>query len=278
MKLLARFFLCVLLAICTLRAEPPAKPVAVLPVGSRVFLDATVRRLDAFTARITHATGTATVPAWELSDAQQRNFGFDPAAIATEVARRAAIKQAAADALRRAEEERMAAAEKARKQKEEDEASNERIAAANREVERRDAAVHNAARAKLGALLHDETAWRKDGILKRLHDLNLLIAKAVENLRVMEERQRSRAVLMASPGDQLAAAALAGHQGRFSAAEFSVFSPETKRQIETFVPEKLPEMPHTGPLGAWEIERDRIESGVLQQFANEIRASGQVVR
>ena len=75
----------------TLRGEPPrskAPSVPVLIVGQRTFLDAAVSKLDAFTARITHSTGAATVPAWEMSAAQQKSFGFDPRATAAERARR----------------------------------------------------------------------------------------------------------------------------------------------------------------------------------------------
>ena len=105
----------------TLRGEPPrskAASVPVLIVGQRTFLDAAVSKLDAFTARITHSTGAATVPAWEMSAAQQKSFGFDPAATAAERARReVAIRaaQAEADDRERLAIERQQASEDARR-------------------------------------------------------------------------------------------------------------------------------------------------------------------
>lgn len=99
----------ILLALCVnLCAEE-----AVLLVGQRVFRGALVGRLDAFTARVTHENGMATVPAWELSDALQRKYGFDPAATSAERKRR---EDARTEAARKAVEKtaRVADEEKAR--------------------------------------------------------------------------------------------------------------------------------------------------------------------
>lgn len=252
------------LVLPALRAEPPAKPAVLLVVGAQMFRDATVRKLDAFTARITHANGTATLPAWEFSEAQQRSFGFDPAAVAAEVARREAVRQAAAEAERRARQDYLLGVEKKIQAREE----LARMEAAKMEEARLDAEALVAAKKKLDVLLDNEAARTKDGTLKRLHDLNRLIVRE-KNLRA---RDGGSALLMASPGDQLAAAGLTEYfqkKGRMSASEFSVLDPSTKRQILQFVPEM---MPRTGQLGAWEDERDQIKSRLLVLLAEEERA------
>lgn len=155
--------LCLLLAL-PVPAEPPAKTSTVV-AGARVFRDAQVRRLDAFTARITHATGAATVPAWELSEAQQRNFGFDPAATAAEAARRAEASRVA-ESLRQREAARVAglAADAARAQEQERlRVSAGRIATANAEREERDRAreFFNRARSALLNWSVDQSALRE---------------------------------------------------------------------------------------------------------------------
>jgi len=244
----------------------------------RIVYNAKVRKAGPATVEITHNTGTTLnpvtekikIPAWEFTEAQQRTFGFDPAEVA-----KAKARAKDADATKAAYQSRIAedreSTQKARRQREQDVAltavAREQIAAENRETERREAP----ARERLAALLQDESAWRKDPALKRLHDLNLIIGKAVETLREIEDRERTRALLMATPADRLAAATIAAHPGRFDAASFAAFSSETKRQIEMFAPEKMPEMPHTGQLGAWEAERDRIRVALILKYAEEIR-------
>jgi hypothetical protein len=140
-------------AFIPLRAEPP-KPAA-LTVGTRVFLDATVRPLDAFTARITHSAGTATLPAWELSAAQQRSFGFDPAATAAERARRIEAARDAEAARQRearivaAADAAVAAAAARATEREEQRARAERIAKADERARVKEHYDRNR-----GALLH----------------------------------------------------------------------------------------------------------------------------
>lgn len=128
MKPLLCFVLASLLIIA--RAEPPGqrsvttdepRRLSTLAVGGQVFREARVERITAFTARITHATGSATVSAWEFTTEQQRNFGFDTAVVAAERDRLAGLRRKAelfkkeqADAAEKAriEQERVAAAGK----------------------------------------------------------------------------------------------------------------------------------------------------------------------
>ena len=263
------------------REDGAAIGMLVLPntATRRIVYNAKVRKAGPPTVEITHNTGTTLnpvtekikIPAWEFTESQQRTFGFDPAEVA-----KAKARAKDADATKAAYQSRIAegaeSTQKARRQREEGVAlaavAREQIAAENRETERREAP----ARQRLAALLQDESAWRKDPALKRLHDLNLIIGKAVETLREIEDRERTRALLTATPADRLAAATIvAEHPGRFDAESFSAFSSETKRQIEMFAPEKMPEMPHTGQLGAWEAERDRIRFALILKYAEEIR-------
>lgn len=267
MKLLARFLLCLLPILCTLRAEPPTKPapVAVLSVNKRVFLDATVRRLDAFTARITHSNGAATVPAWEFSEAQQKSFGFDPAVTAAEHARRVEEVRAAAEAkvdaerLEAARVAAMAAEERVRIERAEKE-TRARIAAENAVKEDR-----HTAGAMLNEALKNPAIWQRSDSLKRLHELVAVVVPAYE--------RRSRDLMMAAPGDALAASGWQkAYEQRdckpYTASEFSVLSQEGKRQIAIFVPELLP----GSKLGDLRKEMDELWEKMVAQFTNEVRA------
>jgi hypothetical protein len=242
-------------AFIPLRAEPP-KPAA-LTVGTRVFLDATVRPLDAFTARITHSAGTATLPAWELSPAQQKSFGFDPAATAAERARRIeaardaeAARQREAEASEKRERDRIALLEA-------DRIAREKASA----DERNDAA---AAHAMLNDALGN-AAWQQDPAVKRWRDISAAISPQLLGA--------SNRLMAASSGDALAAAALQGayeKRGRrpYSLSEFREFSPETKLQIFLLVPGLAP----GSRLGEMQDEMEQIQSMLLARFTKEARA------
>ena len=199
----------------TLRGEPPrskAASVPVLFVGQRTFLDAAVSKLDAFTARITHSTGAATVPAWEMSAAQQKSFGFDPAATAAERARReVAIRAAQAEA----DDRERLAAEQQRVQLEEKQkakAESERI-----EFEQKEAAV--LLKDKENARILADTARRKKAWFE---GYNRYLASGVDYFGNL------------SRGGQLQLSGLIkrlNEHGQITQAELMMYSPETQSII-----------------------------------------------
>lgn len=234
-------------------------------LGNRVILDATVRKLDAFTARVAHSEGSATVPAWELSEAVQRNAGFDPVATAAERERRKAAKLAT-EAQRKREAERIAmeAAQKERDEKERLERIEKETRARIAEENTRKEDDH-AAGVMLNEALKNPVVWMKSPSLKRLHELVSVVVPAYE--------RRSRDMMMAAPGDALAAAGLQQtyeHRGQkpLTASEFSALSQESKRQIAIFVPGLMP----GSTLGDSEKEMNELWAKMVGQFSSEMRA------
>ncbi len=95
---------CFLLLLATAIAEPRT-----VVIAGKAYSRATVQRLDAYTARIAHADGSATIAAWEFSESDQKQFGFDPIEVKAEHTRRGKEADDVTQAQLRRERARLAA-------------------------------------------------------------------------------------------------------------------------------------------------------------------------